>query len=533
MLIYGKYLNKYAGIPPNKFRLGCLLVLFRNVLNEYTTGICVTASAFFRYCYVCHPTRQILTEKRLRGISVCIALFAATCLMVNMVYFALVFQPRIRSNGLTIREQELIAQDDRFDFFLYKCESYPFRYGNRLVFDAITCLGIPGLISGYFYVNVIYRLTARNRDQLRNRNLSIAFAVGWLLWIVTWGPHYYITSMHLAYGEELPDWPMGFDFFRYLQSVAQNIFLIYSHLNPIVLLFVLTPFRKLFLNIRAILFLSHKCGNGNSNDECTPEVPIEGRNRCKEQKKKIIRNLLLFLLTSLVVTDLTCCICSFKIEKHSLDFSERMLLLKFSTRKDIYGAHINFIMNNADLGSEIMVRRSICAEKRGVMKFQYQRCYFVETYSNRGLNLSEQIEFCKSQNAVLSYPRSRGEVRFLWKVYIEALGEKLTERISYRDDWFIHAGFQLEALSNNNPEFISADDLFLVSGYQDYWLKEYYDYYYTDYLYTPFFGPAICITSSKFPMRCPADTRRNSSVCSVDLVISPDKEVSDYKLFFT
>ena len=524
------YLSAYAGIPRDSFRLGCLLVVFRNILNEYTTGICVTASAFFRYCYVCHPTRNILNEKRLRSISTFIAIFAVTCLVSNMAYFALVFQPRYPSGKQSVLERKLIATDDRFDFFLYQCESYPFRYGNRLLFDATACLGIPGVLSGYFYVNVIYRLATRNRDQSRNRNLSIAFVVGWLLWIITWVPHYYITSMSLAYAK-LPNWPVSFEFLRYLQTVAQNIFLLYSHLNPILLLFVLTPFLKLFLKIRAFLFMSHKSGYGISNDENILDVPIEGQNQFKDQKRNILRKLLILISTSLVVTVFTSCFGSFLSEKASLNVSERTLHLKTSTMTDIYRTHIHFIMDIEDLGSEIMTRKSICAEKHGVMNIHYQRCYFVEAYQSRGLNLIEQIDFCKSQSAVLSYPRNKGEVRFLWKVYIEAIGENNFKQMSFQEDWFIHTGFQLKTKSNVAPEFISADDLFIVSGYEDYWLKEYYDYVFSDYALIHFFGPGICITASIFPMRCPTVTLRRHFVCSVDLLMSPNEEI-DYKFYF-
>ena len=45
---------------------GCILTFLRSVLNEYATGLCVVSSAFFRYCLICHPTRNILTKKFLR-----------------------------------------------------------------------------------------------------------------------------------------------------------------------------------------------------------------------------------------------------------------------------------------------------------------------------------------------------------------------------------------------------------------------------------------------------------------------------------
>ena len=44
---------------------GCILSLFRVVLNEYSTGFCLLATAYVRYVLVCHPTngvKSILTE---------------------------------------------------------------------------------------------------------------------------------------------------------------------------------------------------------------------------------------------------------------------------------------------------------------------------------------------------------------------------------------------------------------------------------------------------------------------------------------
>ena len=40
--------------------IGCVLTFLRSILNEYGTGVCVLASAFIRYCLVCHPTTNIL-----------------------------------------------------------------------------------------------------------------------------------------------------------------------------------------------------------------------------------------------------------------------------------------------------------------------------------------------------------------------------------------------------------------------------------------------------------------------------------------
>ena len=80
------------------------------------------------------------------------------------------------------------------------------------------------------------------------------------------------------------------------------------------------------------------------------------------------------------------------------------------------------------------------------------------------------------------------------------MGHDILKYMSSGDDCFINTGFQLETRPNSNPDFIGADDLFTVSGYQDFWLKGYYDYVSSDHAVIPFFGPAICI-SRMYPMR--------------------------------
>ena len=57
---------------------GCFTNLLRQLLNEYTTGVCVALSAFYRYILVCHPTKQILTPKVLLTIT----MSALACLLM-------------------------------------------------------------------------------------------------------------------------------------------------------------------------------------------------------------------------------------------------------------------------------------------------------------------------------------------------------------------------------------------------------------------------------------------------------------------
>ena len=59
--IFAKYYSKKEDL-----QIDCWIIIFRNILNEYSTGWCIVACAFIRYCKVCYPTSTILTKRTLR-----------------------------------------------------------------------------------------------------------------------------------------------------------------------------------------------------------------------------------------------------------------------------------------------------------------------------------------------------------------------------------------------------------------------------------------------------------------------------------
>ena len=60
----------------------CVLMHLRSLLNEYSTGYCLLATAFFRYLLVCHPSVKLTTRFcKLVGVALvsipCIAMFGS------------------------------------------------------------------------------------------------------------------------------------------------------------------------------------------------------------------------------------------------------------------------------------------------------------------------------------------------------------------------------------------------------------------------------------------------------------------------
>ena len=66
----------------------CIINFFRLMLNEYSTGWCIAATAFVRYVLVCHPTRSsdILLKKWLITIACFVVLIPVCSILVNTLW---------------------------------------------------------------------------------------------------------------------------------------------------------------------------------------------------------------------------------------------------------------------------------------------------------------------------------------------------------------------------------------------------------------------------------------------------------------
>ena len=123
----------------------------------------------------------------------------------------------------------------------------------------IICLILPLLFSGFFYISVILKLLKRNRDTSRNRNLTVAFFLSWLLWLVCWVSHYLGTSFTL---DTYPEQKSLLDLLKIsLLFYRCSFHMLYPHLNVISLLIVLKPFRSWIIDHAFLLLFSRSPKN--------------------------------------------------------------------------------------------------------------------------------------------------------------------------------------------------------------------------------------------------------------------------------
>ena len=173
--------------------LGCVLTYLRSILNEGSTGLCILATAFIRYILVCHPTSNYLSDIKLRLIAGLIVVLSCLPLVGNWV--------DMKFNFFDIRAGDY--EDKGFFFyhdskFVYRCVGFYYRRARRILIEASVFMIVPWMLSGYFYFSISRDILKREHDVERNRNLSIAFCINWMAWIVCWTPNYVLMLSDLS-----------------------------------------------------------------------------------------------------------------------------------------------------------------------------------------------------------------------------------------------------------------------------------------------------------------------------------------------
>ena len=185
------YLYEFAASTTVNGIFTCVLIFFKSILNETSTGFCITASAFIRYCMICHPAKDLLTSTQLKGLSTTIVLLILVSLVFNGLAFMFIFEPfdyAYSDYRTGTKAKKFVLQCSRYNFSL----NYP-------LWRMTVYLIMPALLSAFFYFKICRVLLNCKRNEERNRNLTLAFLANWLLWVVLWTPYYFLTYLSLQF----------------------------------------------------------------------------------------------------------------------------------------------------------------------------------------------------------------------------------------------------------------------------------------------------------------------------------------------
>ena len=234
----------------------CVLNVARMMLNEFTTGVCIGVTAFIRYVLICKPTSTFLTNNVLKVVSFAIILWTILATVIHALFFQFSIFKK------THHFLEYSATHGTDNTFIQNCMLFVDRRNAKVSLDWIIFMVIPAVASGYFYIRISKVLLNRELDTERNRNLSIAFGVSWLIWILLWSPNYVLMLMKKPKFTELS---FGYSLYKYATVSKSFVQLLYSQINPFLLLVVLKPFRVSFKNtVRKIVMVERdKKGQGS------------------------------------------------------------------------------------------------------------------------------------------------------------------------------------------------------------------------------------------------------------------------------
>ena len=464
--------------------LGCFLTLFRSILNEYTTGVCVLASAFFRYCVICHPSAKMWSAENLKKLS--LALVPAIVLILTLCFWDMATYGRQISSHFNTKHVE------DWKKFIWNCKFFIYRNNIQrpiLSRDIILFFCVPASMSAFFYIKVFRALQGRKGDQKRNRSLIVAFLLNWVLWVTCWTIYY--TAMSINLGYETVKKPISertiIDTVKErLASSKEQFYLVHSQMNPVFFLIVLKPFQKKFVKVLAKAFGSngkeHDAPKNQQNEVQDPKQKQE-----TAQSKKGVPNIelrticvILFVLAvSAIVSNATTCV---ELNTSSRQAEDDCFASKIQARFLLEKQLVNVLFFQDAFSARFEDPRLKCGVRRGSFSMENKRCYFSAKHNaDENLNLTEQAELCRSQNATLAYPTSYQEAGFLFRFYLFECGSDCRKNVSFRmNRWFIRLGFQ-KALDRNGIDFITFDDNLVVATYESYYENFDFDNFTSNY----------------------------------------------------
>ena len=225
-------LNAYLPTPIQQINT-TLLLFCRDKLNFYSTGLCIALIAIERYVLICWPfhAKQVLTKKNkvMGSVGLTITIIAA-----SLRYFVCWTRP----------------SEETFRSFLLSLYPYLCLSGKReALLDIIIFFVIPALSTIFMYLCVGLKLRKAISNQERNRDLTIAFFLSCVSWVVLWLPKmisetlqiFRVQSMVSLFNGELSNVNMVVEVLMFVDS---PLFLLNPFINPIIFIFVCRDFQK-------------------------------------------------------------------------------------------------------------------------------------------------------------------------------------------------------------------------------------------------------------------------------------------------
>ena len=213
-----------------------LLTFGRSKLNYYSTSFCMVVIGLERYILICQPfaAKKFLTKRN----RIKVATFLTTSIVIVSLHHFFCAWGRFATKLTSFRAE--ICLFSRKELF-------------SIIFISSFYI-IPALVTLMLYIPVGIRLRKTKFHQSRNRDLTNAFIISYIFWVVLWLPITTTTILKTF----TTNWNQkGGDAISINQTIAEGLayidwefFLLQTLVNPLIFFFVSrgfqNPIRKLF-----------------------------------------------------------------------------------------------------------------------------------------------------------------------------------------------------------------------------------------------------------------------------------------------
>ena len=320
--------------------------------------------------------------------------------------------------------------------------------------------------------------------------------------------------MYSSFGR-IPDEMMA-----YLVSLISPMQMLYSHLNSITYIVILKDFQDFLIGVYRKLFFrrNEKQSQVNRLKSATSNGENWEKGKCN-RIKKLITNYSLFLIGLMLLGNTLVALVSFSSLSSDavrrFEQASQIQARQFKTKKNMESNLRAQTHNQND--DDI---KTFCARNNGVFRFALRRCFFVLEHMSPGLNFSEHVHNCEERGAVLTYPRTPGEIETKWDLFrdfLENNGASLN--LNFLRFVNLHLGFERYTVDGGlfgGYLFRSVDEKLIISTNTHGSFRNNGRAHAFFRFSRPFEASAVCINQAKVVSNCLPKNHKRYSVCSCD-----------------
>ena len=207
-----------------------LLAFAQSKLNYYSTSFCMVVIALERYILICQPfAANTFLAKRNR---IKVAITLTTFIVIVSLHHFFCAWGRFATKLTRFRAEICFFSQKEIFLIIFTLSFYI----------------IPALVTLMLFIPVGIRLRKTKFHQSRNRDLTYAFVLSYIFWVIFWLPKTTTTSLKTF----TPNWNQkGGEVISMSQTIAEalvyidwELFLLQTFVNPLVFFFVSPNFQK-------------------------------------------------------------------------------------------------------------------------------------------------------------------------------------------------------------------------------------------------------------------------------------------------